>query len=96
MRSDRQRKELAEYTDRNGGTLERWLQRAEHEGFVVKEAVLDEGHLRAKYSLACWIPKDLREVVNDRGGHGPRDKRQIFADTAAVHYWDDTHSFNQE
>lgn len=92
--SDRQRRELANYTDRDGGTLQRWLDQAVESGLVRKEAVLRDGNSQVRYSLACEIPDDLHDVIEQRGGHGLRNQRRSFADTAAVHHWDDAYSLD--
>jgi hypothetical protein len=94
--SDRQRRALAEYTNRDGGTLQRWLDDAIEAGLVQKEAVLRDGDPQVRYSLACEIPDDLHDVIEQRGGHGPRDHRSNFADTAAVHMWNDPYSLDLE
>ena len=96
LESDQQRRELASYTNRDGGTLQRWLKQAEGAGLVEKEAVLRNGEPQVRYSLTCDIPDDLHDVIVDRGGHGPRDKRNVFADTASVHHWRDSHSLDSD
>lgn len=94
IQSDRRRKELAEYSDSDGGTLQRWLDKAERKGLVTRDVFLDHNEEKCvEYSLDCDIPPDLVSVILDRGGHGPRDNRD-FADTAGVHHWSDPYSLD--
>jgi hypothetical protein len=94
--SDRQRREIAEYTNRDGGTLQRWLDDAIEAGLIEKEAVLRDGNSQVRYSLACEIPDDLHDVIEQRGGHGPRNQRSNFADSIAAHVWRDPYSLDLE
>jgi hypothetical protein len=93
LQSDQRRNELAAYAGTDGGTLQRWLSLAEQEGFIVKNTFLRNDEKHVECSLDCSIPSELIPVIEKRGGDGPRDTRTGFADTAGVHYWNDSHSF---
>jgi len=94
IQSDRRRKELAEYSDFDGGTLQRWLDKAEQEGLVTRDVFLDDDEEKCvEYSLDCAIPPDVVSVILNRGGNGPRDT-QDFTDAASIHHWDDPYSLD--
>lgn len=93
LQSDQRRNELAAYAGTDGGTLQRWLNLAEQEGFITKNTFLRNEEKHVEYSLDCSIPSELISVIEKRGGDGPRDTRIEFADTAGVHHWNDSHSF---
>lgn len=91
LQSDSRRRELAEYADADGGTLQRWLDRAESEGLVKKNTFLRDDEKVVEYSLDCTIHTELIPIIETRGGDGPRDTHDTFADTAGVHHWFDQH-----
>jgi DNA-binding HxlR family transcriptional regulator len=93
LQSDQRRKELAAYAGTDGGTLQRWLNLAEEEDFIVKNTILRNDEKHVEYSLNCHIPSELVSIIKERGGSGPRDTRTAFADTAGVHHWNDSNSF---
>jgi len=93
LQSDQRRKELAAYAGTDSGTLQRWLNLAEQEGFIAKDTSLRNDEKHVEYSLDCSIPSELVPIVEKRGGSGPRDTRNEFADTAGIHHWNDSHSF---
>jgi DNA-binding HxlR family transcriptional regulator len=93
LQSDQRRNELAAYAGTDGGTLQRWLNRAEQEDLIAKDTFLRNDEKHVEYSLACSIPSELIPIIKKRGGNGPRDTRIEFADTAGVHNWNDPDSF---
>lgn len=92
LQGDQRQKELAAYADTDGGTLLRWLDRAEEEGLIARDVFLRDEEKHVEYSLDCSIPSELITVIEDRGGSGPRNAHGGFADTAGVHHWNDSHS----
>ena len=93
LQSDQRWNELAAYTGTSGGTLQRWLNLAEQEGFIAKDTFLHNDEKHVEYSLDCSIPSELISIIEKRGGSGPRDARIEFADTAGIHHWNDSQSF---
>lgn len=92
LQGDQRQNELAAYADTDGGTLLRWLDRAEQEGLITRKVFLKNDDKHVEYSLYCSIPSELITVIEDRGGSGPRNAHGGFADTAGVHHWNDQHS----
>jgi DNA-binding HxlR family transcriptional regulator len=92
LQSDQRRKELAAYVGTDGGTLQRWLSLAEQEGLIRKNTYLRDDEKHVEYSLDCSIPSELMPIIEDRGGSGPRDTQDDFADTVKVHHWSDDYS----
>ena len=96
LQSDQRRKELAEHAGYDGGTLQRWLQRAEKEGLVKKHKSIRNDEEYVEYSLACSIPSELIPIIEARGGAGPRAPRSDYADFGTIQEWIDPYSLETE
>lgn len=93
--SDQRRKDLAQYVGTSGGTLQRWIADADAAGLISTEKDLVDDEVYVEISLSECIPDELVQVVEDRGGRGPRDDLGQFADIggpSAMHHWKDSHS----